>query len=455
MMNKGGKALKKVLIANRGEIATRIIETCEKMGIETVAVYSDADANLEFVEKATHAYRIGESPVAKSYLKSDTILEIAKRENVEAIHPGYGFLSENEQFARNVMDAGITFIGPSPDVIGLMGDKVEARKKMEEAGVPILPGSSEGVKTLEEAKVLAEQIGYPVMLKASGGGGGIGMQKCHDESELEKAFQTTKNRAQAYFGSDKVFIEKWISNARHVEIQLFADSFGNVVHLFERDCSIQRRNQKVVEESPSPFISEETRQKMCEAAIKAAKHVGYVNAGTVEFIVDENEHFYFLEMNTRLQVEHRVTELITNIDLVEWQLRVANGEELPLKQHEIQSKGHAMEFRLYAEDPVRFLPSPGEIQELVLPRLEGIIVDNAYRQGDKVTPFYDPLVAKIIVKGMNRDDTLLLAKQYFEAVVLNGIKTNLPLFQELIGDEAFKNGEYCTNYLESRTIAQS
>lgn len=425
------------------------------MGIETVAIYSDADANLEFVKEATYAYRVGESPVAKSYLQSSVILDISKKENVDAIHPGYGFLSENEQFAKEVEKAGIVFIGPKADVIRLMGDKVEARKVMEDAGVPILPGSLEGVETVEEAKALASSIGYPIMLKASGGGGGIGMQKCHDETELEKAFQATKSRANAYFGSDKVFIEKWISNARHVEIQLFGDRFGNVVHLFERDCSIQRRNQKVIEESPSPFISANTREKMCEAAVKAAKHVGYVNAGTIEFIVDESEQFYFLEMNTRLQVEHRVTELITNVDLVEWQLRIANGEELPLKQEEIHSIGHAMEFRLYAEDPIRFLPSPGDITEFVLPDDEQIIMDRAYRKGDKVTPFYDPLVAKIIVKGKDRNETIQRAKNYFQQTVIEGIKTNLPVFLELLDDEQFIKGDYTTNYLESRTTAQS
>ncbi|WP_243289981.1 acetyl-CoA carboxylase biotin carboxylase subunit [Bacillus sp. FJAT-47783] len=447
--------MKKVLIANRGEIASRIIETCKKIGIETVAVYSDADASLTFVDEATYAYRIGESPVSKSYLQSETILNIAKKEQVDAIHPGYGFLSENDQFAKEVEKMGIRFIGPSADVIRLMGDKVEARKKMEEAGVPVIPGSVEGLETIEEAKALAEEIGYPVMLKASGGGGGIGMQKCQDSTELEKAFVTTKNRAKAYFGSDKVFIEKWISNARHVEIQLFGDQFGNVVHLFERDCSIQRRNQKVIEESPSPFISNETREMMCEAAVKAAKHVGYVNAGTIEFIVDEHEQFYFLEMNTRLQVEHRVTEMVTNIDLVEWQIRIARGEKLPQTQDEILSAGHAMEFRLYAEDPIRFLPSPGDIRVLQYPDQEDVIVDKAYKQGDKVTPYYDPLVAKIVVKGHDRSNTVQKAKAYLTKINIEGIKTNLPLFIELLEDDSFLKGDYTTNYLENRSIAQS
>lgn len=453
--DKGGMSLKKILIANRGEIAARIIETCRRMGIETVAVYSDADQNLSYVEDATYAYRIGESPVSKSYLQTNVILDIAKKEKVDAIHPGYGFLSENAQFARDIKENGTVFIGPSPDVISLMGDKVEARKVMKKAGVPIIPGSLDGVSTVEEALQIAEEIGYPVMLKASGGGGGIGMQRCQNKKELLKAFESTKNRAKAYFGSDKIFIEKYIPQARHIEIQLLGDKYGNVVHLFERDCSIQRRNQKVIEESPSPLISDKTREKMCEAAVLAAKYVGYEGAGTIEFVVDEKEQFYFLEMNTRLQVEHRVTEMITNLDLVEWQIRIASGEELSLSQGELYQNGHAMEFRLYAEDPVKFLPSPGKITEFSYPSYDGIIVDKAYKKDDTVTPFYDPLIAKLIVHGTNRKETIEKAKKFLFEVNINGIKTNLPLFLELLQDPDFLKGDYTTKFLEERTKQQS
>ncbi|MEH7386837.1 biotin carboxylase N-terminal domain-containing protein, partial [Bacillus sp. JJ1521] len=314
--------MKKVLIANRGEIASRIIKTYLKMGIETVAIYSDADQELPFVKNATVAHRIGEPPVMKSYLQMDKIIEIAEREQVDAIHPGYGFLSENAIFAKSVANKGIVFIGPTPQVITLMGDKVKARQTMIDAGVPVVPGSDKGIQTIEEALDLAKKFGYPVMLKASGGGGGIGMVCCHSENDLQKAFQTTKTRAKTYFGNDEMFIEKFIPNARHIEVQIFGDHHGNIVHLFERDCSIQRRNQKVIEETPSPFLSKETREKICHAAKKAAEYVDYTNAGTIEFIVDEQENFYFLEMNTRLQVEHAITEMITNLDLVEWQLLV-------------------------------------------------------------------------------------------------------------------------------------
>jgi len=453
--DKGGMRLKKILIANRGEIAARIIETCKRMGIETVAIYSDADQELNYVKEATYAYRVGENPVSKSYLQTKVILDIAKKEKVDAIHPGYGFLSENAQFAREIKENGVTFIGPSPEVISLMGDKVEARKVMKDAGVPIIPGSLDGVSSVDEALEIADEIGYPVMLKASGGGGGIGMQRCQNKDELIKAFQSTKNRAKAYFGSDKVFIEKFIPKARHIEIQLLGDSYKNVIHLFERDCSIQRRNQKVIEESPSPFISEKTREKMCKAAVKAAKYVGYEGAGTIEFVVDEQEQFYFLEMNTRLQVEHRVTEMITNLDLVEWQIRIASGEKLSLTQNELYQDGHAMEFRLYAEDPVKFLPSPGKITEFSYPSIDDIIVDWAYKKDDTVTPFYDPLIAKIIVKGRNRQETIEKAKTFLSSMKISGIKTNLPLFLDLLQDSEFIKGKYTTKFLEERTKQQS
>ncbi|MFS0823718.1 acetyl/propionyl/methylcrotonyl-CoA carboxylase subunit alpha [Bacillus sp. 1P02SD] len=440
--------MKKVLVANRGEIASRIIKTCHEMGIETVAVYSDADQELPFVKKATVAHRIGEPPVMKSYLQMDKIIEIAEKEQVDAIHPGYGFLSENATFAKAVAKKGIVFIGPPPEVISLMGDKVKARQTMIDAGVPVVPGSEKDVQTLEEALKLAKGFGYPVMLKASAGGGGIGMVCCQSEEELQKAFQTTKTRAKSYFGNDDMFIEKFIPNARHIEVQIFGDQHGNIVHLFERDCSIQRRNQKVIEETPSPFLTEAAREKICHAATMAAKYVGYTNAGTIEFIVDEQENFYFLEMNTRLQVEHAITEMITNLDLVKWQLLVARGEKLPLAQSEIMPSGHSIEFRLYAEDPIKFLPSPGKIEEFTLPEnKKGVRIDSGYEAGTTVTPFYDPMVAKIIVKADNRPEAIQLAKEYFNEIMIKGIKTNIPLIQEIIDEVFYTKGEYNTNYI--------
>ncbi|THE14373.1 acetyl-CoA carboxylase biotin carboxylase subunit [Bacillus timonensis] len=440
--------MKKVLVANRGEIASRIIKTCHEMGIETVAVYSDADQELPFVKNATVAHRIGEPPVMKSYLQMDRIMEIAETEQVDAIHPGYGFLSENATFAKAVAKKGIVFIGPTPEVISLMGDKVKARQTMIDAGVPVVPGSDKDVQTLDEALKLAKGFDYPVMLKASAGGGGIGMICCHTEEDLQKAFQTTKTRAKSYFGNDDMFIEKFIPNARHIEVQIFGDQHGNIVHLFERDCSIQRRNQKVIEETPSPFLSEATREKICHAATMAAEYVGYTNAGTIEFIVDEQENFYFLEMNTRLQVEHPITEMITNLDLVKWQLLVARGEKLPLTQNEIMRSGHSIEFRVYAEDPLKFFPSPGKIEEFTLPQnVKGVRIDSGYEAGTTVTPFYDPMLAKIIVKAENRPEAIQIAKDYFSQIEIKGIKTNIPLFQEIIDEVLYTKGEYNTNYI--------
>ncbi|ALC91091.1 biotin carboxylase [Bacillus sp. FJAT-18017] len=440
--------MQRILIANRGEIALRIIRTCKRMGIETVAVYSDADAGLPYVLEATTAVRIGEPPVAKSYLQAETILHAAKSTGAEAIHPGYGFLSENAEFAELVEKEGLVFIGPKSDAIQLMGDKVASRAAMEKAGVPVVPGSDGGIAAVDEAKEVAEGIGYPVMLKASSGGGGIGMVKCSNEAELEKAFASVKARAKAYFGSDEVFLEKFIANARHIEVQVFGDENGNIVHLFERDCSVQRRNQKVVEESPSPFLSEGTRSKLFETAINAAKAVDYKNAGTIEFIFDEHENFYFLEMNTRLQVEHPVTEEVTGIDLVEWQILVARGEDLPKSQSEISSGGHAIEFRLYAEDPEKFLPSPGKIDRFEFPDGEGIRVDYGYKSGDTVTPFYDPMIAKCVMYGETREQALERGRNFFKELTVSGIKSNAPLFKRILEDADFAKGNYTTSFLQ-------
>ncbi|NQD64593.1 acetyl-CoA carboxylase biotin carboxylase subunit [Bacillus haikouensis] len=446
--------MQKVLIANRGEIASRIIKTCKQLNIVTVAVYSDADEEMPFVKEADIAHRIGEPPVNKSYLVIDAILEVAKKENVDAIHPGYGLLSENGDFAKRVSEEGFTFIGPHHSVIQKMGDKVEARKVMQDAQVPVVPGSKGGIDSIEAAKELAKEIGYPVMLKASGGGGGIGMIRCENEQALDQSFDSTKNRAKAYFGKDEVFLEKCVENARHVEVQIFGDEHGNIVHLYERNCSVQRRNQKVIEESPSPMLSGKTSQAMYEAAVKAGKAVNYINAGTVEFIVDGDENFYFLEMNTRLQVEHPVTEFVTGLDLVKWQLLVADGQPLPLlNQDEITSKGHALEFRIYAEDPKTFYPSPGQITLLNWGNSEGVRIDSGYIEGNKVTPFYDPMISKCIIHGENRIEAIERAKAFFADVQIEGVKTNVSLFREIIGEKEFIEGTYTTKWLQNYLTA--
>ena len=440
--------MKKVLIANRGEIARRIIATCKKLQIETVAIYSEADATLPYVKEADSAFLIGPNQVQQSYLKADHILDIAKREGVDGIHPGYGLLSENASFARMVEEAGITFIGPSPDTIDKMGDKIGSRQTMIAAGVPVVPGTDQGVHTLDEAIKEAGRIGYPIMLKASSGGGGIGMVRCEDEQALSQHFSSVKQRAKAYFGDDVVFLEKFISGGRHIEVQIFGDAHGNVVHLFERNCSVQRRNQKVIEESPSPNFPQEARERIWQAAVNAAKAVNYRNAGTVEFIVDENNEFYFLEMNTRLQVEHPVTEEVTGLDLVEWQLQVAGGSPLPVsRQQEIRSTGHAMEFRIYAEDPKTFFPSPGPIKSLAWKEGEGIRIDAGYEEGNTVTPFYDPMIAKIIISSDSRQGAIDIASDFFSTAAIEGVKTNIPLFQGFLGSDAFKDGSYTTDVL--------
>lgn len=445
--------MKKILIANRGEIASRIIRTCKKLGIETIAVHSEADQSLPFVRNADTAVCIGKGPVSQSYLNVDLIIEIAKEYNADAIHPGYGLLSENSDFAKRIEAEGIIFIGPNANTIALMGDKIMARQAMDHAGVPVVPGSDEEVLTASEAIERAEAIGFPIMLKASGGGGGIGMMLCHTKDDVEKTFNSVKQRAKSYFGSEKIFIEKYIENARHIEVQVFGDKFGNIVHLFERDCSVQRRNQKVIEETHSPFLSKAGREKIYDAAIKAAKAVGYFNAGTIEFIVDENENFYFLEMNTRLQVEHPITEMVTGFDLVELQIKVAAGEQLPVKQDEIFHSGASIEFRVYAENPVNFYPSPGTISKLSWGKGSARI-DSGYEEGNIVTPFYDPLIAKCIFYGKTREDCIKTAKQFFETSRIEGIQTNIPLFIQILSNDHFLKGQYSTNLLKNMLVSQ-
>lgn len=437
---------KRILIANRGEIARRIIRTCERLGIETVAVYSEADAGMPFVKEATTGVCVGPAQAKKSYLDIDNIIQAAKETNADAIHPGYGFLSENPAFVRRCEEEGITFIGPTANAIELMGSKLEARAQMQEAGVPVVPGSEGRLASVEEAVSLADEIGYPLMLKASAGGGGIGMQLVHNADELAKAFDSTKQRAESFFGDGDLFLEKWINEPRHIEVQIAADDYGNVIHLYERECSVQRRNQKVVEESPSPYLDEKLREELLQTAILGVQHIGYTNVGTMEFIFDGERNFYFLEMNTRLQVEHPVTEEITGLDLVELQLQLAAGEELPFQQQNIKKEGHSIECRLYAEDPNTYFPSPGTINRLVLPNK--VRLDFAIEEGSQVSPFYDPMIGKIIVHGEDRHQAIGNMQAALEQLEVEGITTNLPLLYDIMENASFRKGEYTTKFLD-------
>lgn len=439
----------KILISNRGEIAARIIRTCKKMGIKTVAIYSEADQNSLHVEMADESYLIGPPRVNESYLNMEKILEVAVKANVEAIHPGYGLLSENSEFTRRCSENKIVFIGPSPTTISQMGSKIEARKLMSQAGVPIVPGTDAPLADVEDAVHEAKNIGYPIMLKASAGGGGIGMQRVDDEDALRKAFQGNQKRAKDFFGDGAMFLEKLILNPRHIEIQLLADKEGNTVYLGERECSIQRRHQKVLEEAPSPFIDEMTRKEMGGAAVRAAKAIGYENAGTVEFIMDEYKKFYFLEVNTRLQVEHPITEEITGLDLVEQQIRVAYGESLSISQDNVTLNGHAIEVRIYAEDPNTFFPSPGTITSLSIPKGESIRHELAVRQGSVVTPFYDPMIAKLIVKGLTRNEAIKNMSEVLDQYIVEGIKTNIPTLKRIVSHPEYISGNTTTNFIDS------
>lgn len=438
----------KILIANRGEIAARIIRTCQQLNIKSVAVYSEADKQAPYVNMADEHYLLGPPRVNESYLNVERILAIAKEAQVDAIHPGYGFLSENGKFAAICEEHGFTFIGPSAHVIEKMGSKIEARKTMQKAGVPIIPGTEEALASPEEAIKAAQNMGYPVMLKASAGGGGIGMQVVHSDDELIKAYTSNVQRAQNFFGDGAIFLEKKIENARHIEIQILADQHGNIVYLFERDCSIQRRNQKVIEEAPSTFISSDTRHKMGVSAVKAAQSIGYSNAGTVEFLVDANENYYFLEMNTRIQVEHPVTEEITGIDIVKEQINIANGQPLSFNQQDISIKGHAIEVRIYAENPETFFPSPGQITTLNLPSGKHIRHETSVTSHYDVTPFYDPMISKLIVWGTDRMAAIEQLHAALNEVTIDGIKTNIPMLKTIIEHEQFKKGHATTAFIE-------
>ena len=440
--------LKKVLVANRGEIAVRIIRACREMGIRTVAIYSEADEKAMHTKLADEAICIGPANSSKSYLNIKNIIEAACITHVDSIHPGFGFLSENSKFAKICEESGIKFIGPSSEVIDLMGNKSNAKKLMKSAGVPVIPGSDGALKNLEEAKKIAGKIGYPIMLKASNGGGGKGIRLVQNEKELEDAYGIVKQEAKVSFGEDELYMEKFIANPRHIEIQILADECGNSVYLGERDCTMQRRNQKVLEESPSAIVDNKLREKMGEAALKAVKAAKYTNAGTVEFLVDKDKNFYFMEMNTRIQVEHPVTEWVTGIDIVKEQIKIASGENLNISQKDIQIKGHSIECRINAENPEKkFMPCPGEIKGLLLPGGNGVRVDTAVYNGYIIQPYYDSMIAKIIVYAENREEAIAKMKRALEECVIDGIETNIDFLLKIINCNEFKEGNYDTSFI--------
>lgn len=444
---------KKILIANRGEIALRIIRACKEMNILTVAVYSEADKDSLHVKLADEAYCIGPAQSTKSYLNIPNIISAALVSGVDAIHPGYGFLAENSHFAEICETHEITFIGPSPSTIDLMGDKATARDTVKKVGVPIVPGVEGLVDNEEQALKIAEEIGYPVMIKASAGGGGKGMRIAQNKKEIGKELLAAKREAEAAFGNGDVYIEKYIEEPRHIEFQILADKFGNVVHLGERDCSIQRRHQKVIEESPSPALSSELREKMGQAAILATKAAKYVTAGTIEFLLDKYLNFYFIEMNTRIQVEHPVSEMVTGIDLIKEQIRLAAGEELGYTQDDIKVSGWSMECRVNAEDPDRdFMPCPGTVSEYRIPGGMGVRVDSAVYEGYKITPFYDSMVAKLIVWGKDREEAIHRMERALDEFNVAGIKTTIPFQKRVLANAFFRKGEFYTNFIQRRIM---
>lgn len=439
---------KKILIANRGEIACRVMRTAKRMGIQTVAVYSDADDGALHMRMADEAVHIGASPAAQSYLMAEKIIAACKETGAEAVHPGYGFLSENTNFAAALARAGIAFIGPDPKSIAAMGDKIESKKLAKAAGVSTVPGYLGVIEDMALARRIAGEIGYPVMLKASAGGGGKGMRIARNDLELEEGLRAAQNEARAAFGDDRVFIEKYIEEPRHIEIQVLGDKHGNVIHLGERECSIQRRHQKVLEEAPSPFLDEQTRAAMGAQAVALARAVDYSSAGTVEFIVDKNRNFYFLEMNTRLQVEHPVTELVTGIDLVEVMIRVAAGEKLAMTQDQVRLTGWALEARIYAEDPYRgFLPSTGRLSRCRFPSGKNVRVDTGVEEGAEISPFYDPMIAKLCTVGRNREEAIGLMEQALDETWIDGIGHNVNFLNAVIGHARFQEGHLSTNFI--------
>ena len=438
------------MIANRGEIAVRIIKACQELGIKTVAIYSDVDKNAPHAQLADESISLGDPTPIESYLNIPKIIKFAKKVEAEAIHPGYGFLAENPDFAKTCDDVGIKFIGPSPKVISLMGDKIAAKKTMEKAAVPVIPGyhgtKQDNVSLVNEG----EKIGFPLLVKAAAGGGGKGMRIVHSENTLEQSIESAKRESKSSFGSDTVFLEKYIDKPRHIEFQILADEKGNTVHLFERECSVQRRHQKIIEETPSPVMTKNLREKMGKAAVAAAKAVGYSNAGTVEFMVDGDLNFYFMEMNTRLQVEHPITEMTTGIDLVKWQLRIASSMDLTLKQKDMMQRGHAIECRIYAEDPANgFLPSIGNLKKVEAPTGPNVRDDSGIYTGMKVTPYYDPMLAKLIVGSENRDESISKMLWALSRYIVLGVTTNISFLKKVLEHEEFRSGNITTHFIDN------
>ncbi|WP_457617808.1 acetyl-CoA carboxylase biotin carboxylase subunit [Lutibacter sp.] len=442
--------MKKILIANRGEIAIRVMKTARKMGIKTVAIYSEADRNAPHVRFADEAVYIGEAPSNKSYLLGEKIIGEAKKLHVDGIHPGYGFLSENAHFAELCEKKGITFIGPKSRSIKIMGDKLAAKDAVKHYNIPMVPGVDRAVTNPKEAANIAKEIGFPILIKASAGGGGKGMRIVEQEKDVEEQMARAISEATSAFGDGSVFVEKYITSPRHIEIQVLADSYGNTIHLFERECSIQRRHQKVVEEAPSSILDSELRKKMGDAAIKVAKSCDYLGAGTVEFLVDKNLNFYFLEMNTRLQVEHPVTELISGIDLVEQQIRIARSEKITFRQEDLKIKGHALELRVYAEDPTNnFLPSVGNLNIYKIPTGKGIRVDNGFEEGMDIPIYYDPMLSKLITYGKTREEAIQLMIEAIDNYKIEGVKTTLPFGKFVCKHEAFRSGKFDTHFVKN------
>lgn len=443
---------KKVLIANRGEIAVRVIRACRELGLKTVAVFSTADRTALHAQIADEAVCIGGPATKDSYLNEKSIIAACEITGADAVHPGFGFLSENAAFARNCRKCGITFIGPSPESIEMLGDKAAAKTAMKNAGVPVIPGSDGAVKSMEDAKKLAEEIGFPLMVKASAGGGGRGIRLVEKMEDLVPLIEEAKQEAQNYFGDDSIYMEKFIVNPKHIEIQILADMHGNVVHLGERDCSMQRRNQKVLEESPSVIMNPQLRQRMGQAAVAAAKVCGYYNAGTIEFLVDKDCNFYFMEMNTRIQVEHPITEFVTGVDLVKAQLKIAAGKELPYSQEDIRIKGHSIECRINAENPEKgFRPCPGKINAMLVPGGPGVRIDSAAYQGYTIPPYYDSMIAKLIVYAPTREEAIAKMKWALAEFIVQGVDTNIDFQLSLIRDPVFESGKYDIGYLSRFT----
>mgnify|MGYP003949033903 CR=1 FL=1 len=448
--------MKKVLVANRGEIARRVFRTLKKMNIKSVAIYSEVDKNALHVKEADEAIYVGNSPASESYLLQDKIIKYCKELGVDGVHPGYGFLSENADFARKLKKEGIKLIGPSAESMEIMGDKLKAKQAVKEFNVPLVPGVDRAMKNVEEACAVAKQVGFPVLIKASAGGGGKGMRLVENASEFEEKMNLAQSEARNSFGNDAVFVEKFVTKPRHIEIQVFADTKGNVVYLFERECSIQRRHQKVIEEAPSAVLTPELRKKMGEAAVSVCQSCNYEGAGTVEFLLDGDMNFFFLEMNTRLQVEHPVTEEITGLDLVEWQVKVANGEQLPLKQEDLSINGHSIEIRVYAEDTLNdFAPDIGQLKRYRTPFGDGVRVDDAYEEGMEIPIFYDPMIAKLIVHEQNREKAIKKALEAVDQYQISGVKTTLDFAKFVLNHDSFVSGSFDTNFVKTHFSSDS